>query len=74
MIKSMTGYGGASGASGKLALTIECKRLEGAVNLMDFGTRYTIEGIVKNIIFRGLMKRVEFLDEKCPEPEEEGEK
>lgn len=56
----------------KCALTVECKNLEGAVNLMDFGTRYTIEGIVKNIIFRGLMKRVEFLDEK--DGAEEGEK
>lgn len=54
----------------KTALTIECGRLEGAVNLMDFGNRYTIEGIVKNIIFRGLMKRVEFLDEGAPKAEE----
>ena len=48
----------------KCALTLECINLERAVNLMDFGTRYTIEGIVKNIVFRGLMKRVEFLDKK----------
>lgn len=54
----------------KCALTLECTRLERAVNLMDFGTRYTIEGIVKNIIFRGLMKRVEFLDKEEGKKEE----
>ena len=62
-------YGGApltyeNRQSIKCALILECKNLEGAVNLMDFGTRYTIEGIVKNIVFLGLMKRVEFLDKK----------
>lgn len=48
----------------KLALVLECKNLEGAVNLMDFGSRFTIEGIVTNIVFLGLMKRIEFLDKK----------
>ncbi len=47
----------------KLGLILECKNLESAVNLMDFGNRATIEGIVKNIVFMGLLKRIEFLDE-----------
>ncbi len=48
----------------KLGLVLECKNLEGAVNLMDFGERVTIEGIVKNIVFMGLLKRIEFLDKE----------
>lgn len=46
----------------KCALILECKRMESAVNLMEFGNRYTIENIVKNIIYLGLTKRIEFLD------------
>ncbi len=57
----------------KCALMLECRRLEGAVNLMDFGNRKTIEGIVKNIIFRGLLKRIEFLDIKDTPDKEKGE-
>lgn len=51
----------------KLGLLLECKNLEGAVNLMEFGNRATIEGIVANIVFLGLMKRIEFLDKKDEE-------
>ena len=50
----------------KCALILECKRMESAVNLMPFGTRYTIENIVKNIIYLGLTKRIEFLDKNDP--------
>ena len=46
----------------KCALILECKGMEAAVNLMEFGNRYTIENIVKNIIYLGLTKRIEFLD------------
>lgn len=46
----------------KCALLLECKRMEAAVNLMPFGNRYTIENIVKNIIYLGLTKRIDFLD------------
>ena len=46
----------------KCALILECKRMESAVNLMEFGNRYTIENIIKNIIYLGLTKRIEFLD------------
>ncbi len=48
----------------KLGLILECKNLEGAVNLMEFGNRATIEGLIKNIIFLGLTKRIEFLDKE----------
>lgn len=58
----------------KLGLILECKNLEGAVNLMDFGTRATIEGIVKNIIFLGLTKRIEFLDKEEDRKEGDTEK
>ncbi len=46
----------------KCALTLECRKIEAAVNLLPFKTRYTIENIIKNIIYRGLIKRIEFLD------------
>ena len=46
----------------KTALLIECKKLESAVNLIPFDKKITIENIVKNIIYLGLTKRIEFLD------------
>lgn len=48
----------------KCALVLECKKIEQAVNLMPFGNRYTIENIIKNIIYLGLIKRIEFLDKE----------
>ena len=54
----------------KCALLLECRRIEAAVNLLPFGTRATIENIINNIIYLGLVKRIEFLDEneeKSPE-------
>ncbi len=53
----------------KLALILECKKIEAAVNLMPFGTRTTLESIVKNIIYLGLVDRISFLD-----PKKDGEK
>ena len=60
-------YGGApltadNRATIKCALILECKKMESAVNLMPFEKRYTIENIVKNIIYLGLVKRIDFLD------------
>ena len=60
-------YGGApltreNRESIKCGLLLECKRLEAAVNLLPFGTRATIENIINNIIYLGLVKRIEFLD------------
>lgn len=46
----------------KCALLLECKRIESAVNLLPFGSRTTIENIINNIIYLGLVKRIEFLD------------
>ncbi len=54
----------------KCALLLECKRIESAVNLLPFGTRATIENIINNIIYLGLVKRIEFLDEKAPTQKE----
>ncbi len=57
----------------KSALIYECRRMEAAVNLMPFGNRYTIENIVKNIIYLGLVKRIEFLEPKeITQTEKEG--
>lgn len=46
----------------KTALLIECQKLEKAINLIPFGNKLTAENIVRNIIYLGLTKRIEFLD------------
>lgn len=46
----------------KTGLLLECKKIEAAVNLLPFGSRATIENIINNIIYLGLVKRIEFLD------------
>ena len=46
----------------KCALLLECRAMEAAVNLMPFAKRFTVENIVKNIIYLGLVKRMDFLD------------
>ena len=46
----------------KCALLLECKGIEGAVNLLPFGSRATIENIINNIIYLGLPERIKFLD------------
>ena len=48
----------------KCALLLECKKIEAAVNLLPFGNRATIENIINNVIYLGLVKRIEFLDGK----------
>ena len=48
----------------KCALLLEAKRLESAINLVPFGNKVTVENIVRNIIYEGLPKRIEFLDAK----------
>lgn len=58
----------------KLALMLECKQLECAVSLMPFGTRSTLEHIIKNIVFLGLPDRISFLDPKAEPSEENSEK
>ena len=55
----------------KCALILECTNLERAIELLPFGSRTTIENIIKNIIYLGLVKRISFLDgdvcKKCKE-------
>ena len=46
----------------KNALLMECRDLEAAVNLIPFENKITVENIVRNIIYLGLVKRIEFLD------------
>ena len=58
----------------RLALLLECKGIENAVNLMPFGERRVIENIVKNIIYLGLVKRIEFLQTKDDDDKIEKEK
>jgi hypothetical protein len=48
----------------KCALLLECRGIESALNLMSFGNKVTVENIVRNIVFEGLPKRLEFLDEQ----------
>ncbi len=51
-------------ASIKNALLMECRDLEAAINLIPFGNKITVENIVRNIIYLGLVKRIEFLDKE----------
>lgn len=60
-------YGGApltdeNKQSIKTGLILECSRIEAAVNLMPFERKATIENIIKNVIYLGLIKRIDFLD------------
>ena len=60
-------YGGApltdeNKQSIKTGLILECSRIEAAVNLMPFEGKATIENIIKNVIYLGLIKRIDFLD------------
>ena len=62
-------YGGApltaeNKQSIKTGLVLECSRIEAAVNLMPFEGKATVENIIKNIIYLGLIKRIDFLDER----------
>jgi len=57
----------------KCAPVLECKKIEGAINLFPFGERRVIENIIKNIIYLGLIKRIEFLDKDKSETENKKE-
>ena len=46
----------------KCALLLECKKIESAVNLLPTEKSAIIDNIIKNIIYLGLVKRIEFLD------------
>ena len=47
----------------KRALLVECTMLSQAVELLPFEKSKTIENIIKNIIYKGLVKRISFLDD-----------
>ena len=53
----------------KCALVLECKAIEAATNLLPYGTRATIENIINNVIYLGLIKRISFLDPQKDESE-----
>ena len=55
----------------KCALILHCKGIERAMDLLPFGNRGIIEGIVKNIVYLGLVKRISFLD--CEQNDKKGE-
>lgn len=62
-------YGGAplteaNKQSIRMGLILECSCIEAAVNLMPFDGKATIENIIKNVIYMGLVKRIDFLDER----------
>lgn len=50
-------------ATVKRALLVECTLLSQAVELLPFEKSKTIENIIKNITYKGLVKRISFLDE-----------
>ena len=57
----------------KCGLILECRGLESAVNLLPFGSRKTIESIINNVIYLGLIKRIEFLDSDKKECKKKGD-
>ncbi len=55
----------------KTALLLECRKIEEAFVLLPFGNRATVENILGNIIYLGLTKRIEFLDNDKELPSKE---
>ena len=45
----------------RTALLLECERIERAVDLMPFEDRKTLERLIRNIIYLGLVRRLDFL-------------
>ena len=43
------------------ALILECTRMEAAVNLLDFRGSLTLEALIRNIIYNGLLNQIDFL-------------
>ena len=46
----------------KTGLILECQKLETAIDLLPFGNKASIENIIRNIIYCGLIDRISFLD------------
>lgn len=57
----------------RAALLTFCQGIESAVNKMPFGNRSTLEEIIKNVIYLGLVKRIAFLENVSSEKTEEKE-
>lgn len=57
----------------RCGLLLECKKIEAAMNLLPYGNRATIENILNNVIYLGLVKRIEFLDGKEKNNSSKGE-
>ncbi len=53
----------------RTALVLECTRMEAAVNLLDFRGSLTLEALIRNIIYNGLLNRIDFLSEKPSSPD-----
>ncbi len=53
----------------RTALVLECTRMEAAVNLLDFRGSLTLEALIRNIIYNGLLNRINFLDEAAINPD-----
>ena len=53
----------------RTALILECTRMEAAVNLLDFRGSLTLEALIRNIIYNGLLNQIEFLNDAPPEPD-----
>ena len=58
----------------KCALLLECRAIESAVNLLPVEGRDNIANIISNIIYLGLVKRIEFLDSDGTEEKDSKEK
>jgi len=67
MIYGKEGLTDENRATIKTALLLECNKIAEAVEFLPFGTRATIENIVKNIVYLGLVERIKFLDPRCEE-------
>ncbi len=50
---------------------MECQKIENAVNLIPFENKVTVENIVRNIIYLGLVERIKFLDVQDKQDKEE---
>lgn len=53
----------------RTALILECTRMEAAVNLLDFRDSPTLEALIRNIIYNGLLNQIDFLKEAPAEPD-----
>ncbi|MBP3606236.1 MAG: hypothetical protein J6J66_06540 [Clostridia bacterium] len=56
----------------RTALVLECTRMEAAVNLLDFRGSLTLEALIRNIIYNGLLNQLDFLEKSAPAPDSPG--